>query len=55
MLLMSIAGGIAYSYESYVSQQAAGRGNFGFVLKDTIRAFKNDFRLIKPKKFGFTA
>lgn len=55
MLLMSIAGGIAYSYESYVSQQAANKGNFGFIIKDTLRVFKNDFRLIKPKKFGFTA
>lgn len=54
MLLMAIAGGVAYSYESYVSQNATNQGNFGFVIKDTIRAFKNDFRLIKPKKFGFT-
>ena len=23
------------------------------VIKDTLRAFKRDFRLIKPKKFGF--
>lgn len=52
---MSIAGGIAYDYENYVSDHAANQGNFSYVVKDTIRAFKNDFRLIKPKKFGFTS
>ena len=55
MLLMAVAGGIAYSYESYVSMQASNKGNFGFVIKDTMRVFQNDFRLIKPKKFGFIA
>lgn len=25
------------------------------MLKDTARAFKSDFRLIKPKKFGYKA
>jgi len=54
MLLMAIAGGIAYDYQNYVSLLAANRGNFMYVISDTIRAFKNDFRLIKPKKFGFT-
>lgn len=53
MLAMAIAGGIAYDYENYVSMRANNEGNFGYVIKDTIRAFKNDFRLIKPKKFGF--
>jgi len=24
-----------------------------YVLKDTIKTFQKDFRLIKPKKFGF--
>jgi len=55
MLLMAIAGGMAYDYQNYVSIHAENRGNFMYVLSDTIRAFKNDFRLIKPKKFGFTA
>lgn len=55
MLLMAIAGGIAYDYQNYVSLLAANKGDFMYVLKDTIRAFKNDFRLIKPKKFGFKA
>jgi len=52
---MAIAGGMAYDYQNYVSSFAENRGNFLFVIKDTIRAFKNDFRLIKPKVFGFTA
>jgi hypothetical protein len=55
MLLMAIAGGLAYSYENYVSFVGNNHGSFSFVIKDTIRAFKNDFRLIKPKKFGFNA
>ncbi len=55
MLMMAIAGGMAYDYQNYVSSLAANHGNFSFVLSDTARAFKNDFRLIKPKKFGFTA
>lgn len=55
MLMMSIAGGIAYDYENYVSERVANEGHFSHVLKDTVRAFKNDFRLIKPKKFGFTS
>lgn len=25
------------------------------MITDTLRSFKNDFRLIKPKKFGFDA
>ena len=53
MLMMSIAGGIAYDYSSYVSQRVRNRGSFMEVIKDTIRAFKRDFRLIKPKRFGF--
>ena len=52
---MAIASGIAYDYENYVSERETNQGNFAYVVKDTIRAFKNDFRLIKPKKFGFTA
>jgi hypothetical protein len=53
MLLMAIAGGLAYNYGNYVSEMVANQGTFAYVLADTIRAFKNDFRLIKPKKFGF--
>lgn len=53
MLLMAVAGGLAYNYENYVSRMVAKSGNFKYVIEDTIRSFKNDFRLIKPKKFGF--
>jgi hypothetical protein len=55
MLLMAIAGGMAYSYENYVSNREAKSGTLRFVMVDTLRSFKNDFRLIKPKKFGFDA
>jgi len=50
---MAIAGGLAYNYENYVSELGSGQGNFKQVWDDTVLAFKNDFRLIKPKKFGF--
>lgn len=52
---MSIAGGFAYSYENYVSRVATNQGTFRDVIRDTIRTFKKDSRLIKPKKFGFDA
>ena len=55
MLLMAIASGFAYNYENYVSNMASNNGSLRFVFQDTIRSFKNDFRLIKPKKFGFNA
>lgn len=55
MLLMAIAGGLAYNYENYVARNTAKSGNLRFVITDTLRSFKNDFRLIKPKKFGFDA
>lgn len=50
---MAFAGGFAYDYENYVSPVAKNKGNFRSVLKDTIRTFRKDSRLIKPKKFGF--
>ena len=53
MLVMAFAGGFAYDYDNYVSTVATNRGSFRSVLKDTIRTFRNDSRLIKPKKFGF--
>jgi hypothetical protein len=55
MLLMAIAGGMAYNYENYVSNGVAKSGTLRYVMTDTLRSFKNDFRLIKPKKFGFDA
>lgn len=38
-----------------MARNTANSGNLGFVMTDTLRSFKNDFRLIKPKKFGFNA
>lgn len=55
MFVMSIAGGLAYNYDNYVSRVMTNKGNFRDVIKDTIRTFKKDSRLIKPKKFGFDA
>lgn len=52
MFLMSIAGGIAYTYKNYKLRQKT-YGTLGDVLKDTVNTFKEDFRLIKPKKRGF--
>lgn len=52
---MSIAGGLAYNYDNYVSRVMTNKGRFRDVVKDTIRTFKKDSRLIKPKKFGFDA
>jgi hypothetical protein len=52
---MSIAGGFAYNYDNYISRVQTNVGKFYDVIKDTIRTFKKDSRLIKPKKFGFDA
>lgn len=53
MLVMAFAGGLAYDYENYVSSVVSNKGSMSKVLKDTIKTFKQDSRLIKPKKFGF--
>lgn len=53
MCLMAIAGGIAYSYKPFV-MGTIKQGGFTDVFKDNWVTFKKDFRLIKPKKFGFT-
>lgn len=55
MFIMAIAGGMAYNYDNYISRVAANKGSFKDVIRDTIRTFKQDSRLIKPKKFGFDA
>ena len=52
---MAIAGGMAYSYENYVARKKSKNGNLFGVVSDTVQSFKDDFRLIKPKKFGFVA
>ena len=53
MLIMAFAGGLAYSYENYTLPKYKNKGKFAYVLQDTIKTFQQDFRLIKPKKFGF--
>jgi len=50
---MAIAGGLAYSYENYTLPLYKNKGKFMNVLGDTLKTFQKDFRLIKPKKFGF--
>jgi len=50
---MAIAGGIAYSYKPFIIG-IIKEGGFSEVFKDNWETFKKDFRLIKPKKFGFT-
>ena len=50
---MAFAGGLAYDYNNYISRVACKKGTLLKVLKDTIKIFKKDSRLIKPKKFGF--
>ena len=52
MFLMSLAGGIAYTYKNYELRQKT-YGTIKEVMQDTLNTFKEDFRLIKPKKRGF--
>ena len=53
MFIMAFAGGLAYNYQNYVLPKSKNKGQFTNVLTDTIKTFQKDFRLIKPKKFGF--
>lgn len=53
MLVMAFAGGLAYNYSNYVSPITSNKGTFAEVIRDTVSTFKQDSRLIKPKKFGF--
>jgi len=53
MFVMAVAGGFAYNYDNYVSRVVTNKGSFADVVRDTIRTFKKDSRLIKPKRFGF--
>ena len=52
MLILSIAGGIAFSYKDFITDNPV-RGNVAQVLKGNWNSFFNDYRLIKPKTFGF--
>ena len=54
MLLMSIAGGLAYTYKNYELSKRRYR-NIRAVFYDAYRTFQKDLRLIKPPdKFTFT-
>lgn len=53
MFIMAFAGGLAYDYNNYISRVASKKGSLRQVFNDTIRTFKKDSRLIKPKRFGF--
>ena len=53
MFIMAFAGGLAYDYNNYISRVATNKGSLKDVLIDTLKTFKKDSRLIKPKKFGF--
>ena len=52
MFFMALAGGCAFSYEDF-KNGTPKRAKFKSVFEDIIRTFKQDFKLIRPKKFGF--
>jgi len=52
MFFMALAGGCAFSYDDF-KNGIPKEGKFLSVIKDIGKTFKKDFRLIKPKKFGF--
>ncbi|EGR30876.1 transmembrane protein 184c, putative [Ichthyophthirius multifiliis] len=54
MVIMSIAGGIAFSYKPFIDG-VIKKVNILDVIKDNASTFKKDFRLIKPRKMGFKA
>ncbi len=53
MFVLSIAGGIAFSYKDFITTEQPKKGNVEQVLKGNWNSFFNDYRLIKPKTFGF--
>jgi hypothetical protein len=54
MLLLSIAGGLAFTYKDF-QKGSIIQGNFRDVIKGNWTSFQNDLRLIKPKPRGFKA
>lgn len=52
MLILSIAGGIAFSYKDFITDHPV-RGTISSVLNGNMTSFFKDYRLIKPKTFGF--
>ena len=53
MLILSIAGGIAFSHKDFITGDPAHKGSLLKVIKGNIHSFGKDYRLIKPKVFGF--
>jgi len=51
MLLMTLAGGYAFSHEVFMEGESKS-GRFVYVLNDMLNILKKDFRLIKPKVPG---
>ena len=52
MLILSIAGGIAFSYKDFIGG-GEKKGTVISVLRGNWISFFQDYRLIKPKKRGF--
>lgn len=56
MFFMALAGVQAYNFQDYVVLSLRNKfGSIMYVLTDILNMFKQELRLIKPKKFGFTA
>lgn len=53
MLVLGYTGALGYSYESYVLPKNNQRGSFLYIVKDTIRSFQHDLKLVKIKPLGF--
>lgn len=53
MLILSIAGGIAFSHKDFVTNNPEHKGTLLQAIKGNISSFGRDYRLIKPKVFGF--
>jgi hypothetical protein len=53
MFLMTLACIFAFSYRDFMRESNNNTGSMKKALSDNWKAFKHDFRLIKPKKFGY--
>lgn len=49
---MAIASYWAFTYKDFVIRDENHKGTLSEAILDNWMAFKHDFRLIKPKKFG---
>ena len=52
MLILSIAGGFAFSYQDFTTE-GKRNGDFGNVITENWKSFSQDYRLIKPKHKTF--